>query len=121
MAAAFHGETKLLNLLKESFCNSSENNIGKKWLATTTAKVISDSRNNISKKIQGRTALHAAVIRDDTACLNTVLALINSVFGSFNEELVRVDDSGMNALHIAVSKQAKNVVKGDKITIFMVF
>ena len=39
MAAAFHGETKLLNLLKESFCNSSENNIGKKWLATTTAKV----------------------------------------------------------------------------------
>jgi len=53
--------------------------------------------------------------------LNTVLALINSVFGSFNEELVRVDDSGMNALHIAVSKQAKNVVKGDKITIFMVF
>jgi ankyrin repeat protein len=97
MAAAFHGETKLLNLLKESFCTSSENDIGKKWLATTTAK--------------GRTALHAAVIRDDTACLNTVLALINSVFGSFNEELVRVDDSGMNALHIAVSKQAKNVVK----------
>ena len=45
MAAAFHGETKLLNLLKESFCNSSENNIGKKWLATTTAKVILDSRN----------------------------------------------------------------------------
>ena len=66
------------------------------------------------KKIQGRTALHAAVIRDDTACLNTVLALINSVFGSFNEELVRVDDSGMNALHIAVSKQAKNVVKGEQ-------
>ena len=47
--------------------------------------------------------------------MNTVLALINSVFGSFNEELVRVDDSGMNALHIAVSKQAKNVVKGDGI------
>ena len=47
--------------------------------------------------------------------MNTVLALINSVFGSFNEELVRVDDSGMNALHIAVSKQAKNVVKGYKI------
>ena len=46
--------------------------------------------------------------------MNTVLALINSVFGSFNEELVRVDDSGMNALHIAVSKQAKNVVKGEQ-------
>ena len=53
MAAAFHGETKLLNLLKESFCNSSENNIGKKWLATTTAKVVLDSRNKVSKKLLG--------------------------------------------------------------------
>ena len=52
MAAAFHGETKLLNLLKESFCNSSENNIGKKWLATTTAKVSLNSQNKISKKFR---------------------------------------------------------------------
>ena len=46
MAAAFHGETKLLNLLKESFCTSSENDIGKKWLATTTEKVLLEYPNN---------------------------------------------------------------------------